>query len=248
MSSHALLPRIATALSWTVFVASAALLALLSVDAFTPGLGARLEGGLYNRLQLPVCILYLLYFFVSMAASGQAGAYIRTRFPMLLISIPYVWLLGLFDIHTQGAVAYVLHFMPSFRAVLALTLVTRFISMSRLTGLFVSYAIILTLAIYFSSIIFYLHEGGGHQPGRNRLSHRPVVVPHAGHHARRVVLRRHRSGKGRGHGGVGDGNGHVAPLHSPPHTGHPKDSDSKKQQKSKKIYCRLNHFRAGAFY
>lgn len=164
MSSHALLPRIATILSWTVFVASAALLALLSVDAFTPGLGTRLEGGLYNRLQLPVCILYLLYFFVSMAASGQAGAYIRTRFPMLLISIPYVWLLGLFDIHTQGAVAYVLHFMPSFRAVLALTLVTRFISMSRLTGLFVSYAIILTLAIYFSSIIFYLHEGNGVNP------------------------------------------------------------------------------------
>lgn len=160
MSSHALLPRIATALSWTVFVASAALVALLSVDAFTPGLGTRLEGGLYNRLQLPVCILYLLYFFVSMAASGQAGAYLRTRFPMLLISIPYVWLLGLFDIHTQGAVAYVLHFMPSFRAALALTLVTRFISMSRLTGLFVSYAIILALAIYFSSIIFYLHEGG----------------------------------------------------------------------------------------
>lgn len=164
MSSHALLPRIATALSWTVFVASAPLVALLSVDAFTPGLGTRLEGGLYNRLQLPVCILYLLYFFVSMAASGQAGAYMRTHFPMLLISIPYVWLLGLFDIHTQGAVAYVLHFMPSFRAALALTLVTRFISMSRLTGLFVSYAIILALAIYFSSIIFYLHEGGGVNP------------------------------------------------------------------------------------
>lgn len=158
--------RIAGALRIAVLVASVGLIVLISIDVFTQGLDFPFTG-LYMKCQVPVCILYLADFFVELFFSGHRGKYLSRHWFYFLISIPYSWIVQRLGLHPTGVEAYILHFMPTLRATFALAIVVGFVSKNPVIGLFASYASILLLAIYFSSLIFFLHEGGGINPGVN---------------------------------------------------------------------------------
>lgn len=145
-------------LGGAVLVASLTLIVLISVDVFSRRPDA-LFHGLYMRFQMPVCIVYLAYFIANMIFARRKGHYFRHNFYFLLLSIPYSWLLSLTSYFPTGIWGYVIHSVPTLRAVLALAVVTSFVSKNRFIGLFASYILILALAVYFSSLIFYIYEG-----------------------------------------------------------------------------------------
>lgn len=150
--------KILGTLRFLVLVASIAIIIMISVDAFHPHFNF-LSPSTYMAVQPAVCGIYLADFFASLAYSERKWHFFATHFVMFLISIPFTWLLSLADIHLTGIWAYVLHFVPTLRAVLALTIVVGFVSKNKVIGLFASYVTILILVVYFSSVIFYLREG-----------------------------------------------------------------------------------------
>lgn len=147
-------------LRWATLAASIWIIVIISVEAFTPHIHFLDAGSLYDRSQLPVCLVFLLYFFASLYYAPGRTLYFRHNMFILVVSLPYTVIFNWLSWHPTGAVQYFFHFIPTFRAVLAMTIVTKFFYTSRIAGLFISYAIILLMTVYFSSIIFYLHESG----------------------------------------------------------------------------------------
>lgn len=142
-----------------VLLVSAGVIVLISLDVFAPGVSV-FAGGMYSRVQLWVCMLYLLDFFVELWVSENRRHYLATHFLYFLISIPYTFISESFGIDYGPVASSVLHFMPTARAALALAIVVGYVSSNRIIGLFASYVSILLLVVYFSSLIFFECEKG----------------------------------------------------------------------------------------
>ncbi len=151
--------RVLGILRGAVLAVSVGIIVMISIDAFHPHFNF-LNPSFYMASQPYVCAIYLLDFFTELYYSPARGRYFGHHFFFFIISIPFTWVLSRFSIHPTGIWGYVLHFVPTLRAVFALAIVMGFVSKNRLIGLFASYLTILFLAVYFSSVIFYLHEGG----------------------------------------------------------------------------------------
>ncbi|MBD5233805.1 MAG: two pore domain potassium channel family protein [Bacteroidales bacterium] len=150
--------RILGILRIAVLIVSVGIIALISVDAFHPHFSI-FSPGLYMASQPYVCTIFLIDFFASLLYATHKRSYFFRHILFFIISIPYTWILSHLNIHPAGIWSYILHFLPTLRAVLALAIVMGFVSTNKLIGLFASYITILLLAIYFSSVVFYLHEG-----------------------------------------------------------------------------------------
>lgn len=140
-----------------VLFISVLLIVLISFDAFSSDTNF-LTDGLYMRVQLPVCLVYLLYFAWGLYTSANRKVFLRQRWIFFIISIPYGWIMNVAGIAIGGTIGYILHLMPTVRAVLALAIVVAALSSDKVTSLFWTYLTILLLCIYFASLIFYLHE------------------------------------------------------------------------------------------
>lgn len=147
-----------------VLIVSFILIALISLDAFNTGVQF-LKNDLYMKLQVPICILFLTDFFVALAFSPDRKGYLKRNWLFFLVSIPYTALIHALGLHVDGTWGYILHFVPTLRATLAVAIVIGFVSTNKVIGLFASYLAIMVIAIYFSSIIFFLYEGNGVNPG-----------------------------------------------------------------------------------
>lgn len=148
---------VARVLDFGVLAVSLALIVIISIDAFAPH-AAPQGRGFYRLVQLPFCVLFLADFFAQLYLSPQRRRFFRRNFVILFISFPYGIILGAFGIAPISFGVAILHYLPTLRAVLAMAYVASFISRDRLIGLFASYALILILAIYFASLIFFLSE------------------------------------------------------------------------------------------
>ncbi len=155
---------IQTTLRVAVLVVSFVLIALISLDAFNTGIEF-LKNDLYMKLQVPICILFLTDFFVSLIFSENRKEYLKRNWLFFLVSIPYTAIIHAMGLHVDGTWGYILHFVPTLRATLAVAIVIGFVSTNKVIGLFASYLSIMVIAIYFSSLIFFLYEGGGVNPG-----------------------------------------------------------------------------------
>lgn len=142
-----------------VLLASVLLIVLISLNVFTPDLDM-LSPKAYSRAQLPVCTIYIAEYLFALYCSPHRARFFRHNLLTLLICIPYMTILHALGINFTGLPAYIIHYMPMLRAVFAMVIVTRFVSTNRIVGLFAAYILILILAIYFSSLIFYLAEKG----------------------------------------------------------------------------------------
>lgn len=164
VSARAVLTAVSKVTRILVVLASALLVAAISVDAFATD-GDILLRGFYRSVQLPVCVVFLIGFFVDMYVSPRRARYFFSHLIILVLSIPYTAIVGAAGVKFGATASYVIHFVPTVRAVMALVVLVVFISKNRLVGFFLSYVLILALMVYFSSLIFFLYEGAGANPG-----------------------------------------------------------------------------------
>lgn len=150
-----------TAINILVVAVSVTVVLILSIDAFDPNVFF-MSNDLYGKIQLPVCIIYIAYFFFSMWKSPKRHRYFWRHLYILVLSIPYSLIFQLlpFHVHCPEPVTYAMHFLPASRAVLAMAFIVTFASKDRIFGIFISYSTILVLVVYFASLIFYIHESG----------------------------------------------------------------------------------------
>lgn len=144
-------------------LAAFCLVGVMSVDAFHIE-SDFLRHSLYARMQLPVCVVFLLDFFVNMFFAEHRGLYLRRNILFLLFSIPYSYILFHCGVHLTGVGAYVLHLIPTLRAIMAMWILVRALAKNPLLGFLLSYIAVMLLMVYFGSIIFYIYEGHGANP------------------------------------------------------------------------------------
>lgn len=141
-----------------VMVLSLLLITYISYDTFEniPFLTNRT----YMRFQLWVCIAFMADFFIEFAFSQNKLSYLKHRWLFLLISIPYLNLIRLYDISMPQDVLYYLRFVPLIRGAYALVIVVGYVSTNRATTLLTQYVAILLTSMYIGSLLFYYQEVG----------------------------------------------------------------------------------------
>lgn len=139
-----------------VLVLSLGLIVFISYDTFAniPLLTDRT----YMWFQFIVCILFLTDFFISLGMSPDKRHYAATHWFFLLISIPYLNIIDMFNLELSQEAMYYLGFVPLVRGAYSLAMVVGYISSNRATSIVSSYGIILASIIYFAALIFYRQE------------------------------------------------------------------------------------------
>lgn len=143
---------------WIIIVLSILLIVFISVDTFT-GVNF-LESHRYMTFQFWVCIVFITDFFIELGIADNRWHYFRSHFIYLLLSIPYLSLINIFDIQLTAEQMFFVRFIPLARGVMAMTIVVGAIFRNRLTSFLASYLVTLASFIYLGSLIFYYCESG----------------------------------------------------------------------------------------
>lgn len=143
-------------LRWVVFGLSVALIVFISVDTFMQR--PFLSNPVYMRFQLSVCVIFILEFFAQMLLADRKWHFFWHNIVFLLVSIPYLNIITHYNVQLSEQQLYFVRFIPLLRAAYAMALVVRYVSTSRIVGIFWSYVSIVLLVVYFSSLIFFEQE------------------------------------------------------------------------------------------
>ena len=114
----------------------------------------------YMTFQLWVCVFFIIDFFVELAFAPDRWRYIAHRIVFLLLSIPYLNIIGLLDIQMSDTALYFVRFIPLARGALAMSIVIGYLSSNAISSLFLSYIVIMVMVTYFCSLIFFQEEYG----------------------------------------------------------------------------------------
>src|SRR5690554_3400982 len=91
-------------------LASLVLIGSISFQAFT-GTPFSVDN-IYNKIQLGVCIYFLLDFSLQLFIAHRRWRFFARNFILILLSIPYSYLLQYFYFDFSTEVLYVIHFLP----------------------------------------------------------------------------------------------------------------------------------------
>jgi hypothetical protein len=116
------------------------------------------EQPVYMSIQLTVCILFLVDFFVEWSMSSRRGHFFRTHLLFLLISIPYLNIVKATDMQLPHTALVVLRFIPLVRGVYVLLMIVGWFTSRRATTLFFSYLLLVVSMVFFASLVFYEME------------------------------------------------------------------------------------------
>lgn len=141
-----------------VLLLSVVLVVWISIDTFKKV--DFLASSSYMTFQLWVCMFFFIDFFVEMYCAENKWRYFRHRILFLLLSIPYLNIINLLDIHLSADAIYFVRFIPLGRSALAMSIVFGYLSSNAVTSLFVSYISIIVMITYFCSLIFFQREMG----------------------------------------------------------------------------------------
>lgn len=155
--SPARFTRLRNTLEVLAVMAGVVLLAALSWEIiggreshFSPG---------YLRIQFVVCLLFLLDFFVEWAAAERKGRYFWRNLLFLLISIPWLNILGWCGIEVTRDWGVVVGLMPMLRAFLAMVIIVRWLVRgNKMRRLLVAYVFTVVVFTYISGLVFYEYE------------------------------------------------------------------------------------------
>ncbi len=139
-----------------VLILSVLLIVFISVDTFKKI--NFLENTSYMHFQFWVCIVFIIDFFIELHYAADKLRFFRHRLAFLLLSIPYLNIIDLFDIQLTPDALYFVRFIPLARGALALAIVIGYVSSNAVTSLFMSYISIMLLVTYFCSLIFFQKE------------------------------------------------------------------------------------------
>ncbi|MEG2613953.1 MAG: ion channel [Alistipes sp.] len=110
----------------------------------------------YMAIQFIVCVLFLLDFFVRFATAARRTKFFLWNVWFLVISIPYLNLIGWLDLPRDAAM--LIGIMPLLRAFLALYVVIRWFVVNKIRRLFAAYLFTVVLFTYISALIFFDYE------------------------------------------------------------------------------------------
>lgn len=139
-----------------VLLLSILLVVGISIDTFK-------DVAFYNqprflKLQLMVCLFFLFDFFVEFFMSTRKRRYLWTHAVFFFVSIPYQFIISYFNIELPPELNYILRFAPLTRGGYALAIVIGWFTSNRVTGMFITYLLILVSTLYFVSMSFYVVE------------------------------------------------------------------------------------------
>lgn len=140
-----------------VVVASVVLLIALSIEIIgTPkGVFSRW----YINMQGIICAIFLVDFFLIMFLEKRPFVYLISHLPILIISLPYLWLLPSFKHSINSEWSILLGLMPQLRAFLALYIVLRWIvKKPTVRRLFYAYVLTVATLTYIAALLFYNSE------------------------------------------------------------------------------------------
>ena len=148
--------KLSNDLNLLVFALALALVVFISIDTFLQK--PFLTNPVYMRFQLWVCVAFVLEFFVQVYLADDHWRYFWHNIGFLLVSVPYLNIITQFHLQLDEQQLYFLRFVPLLRAAFAMALVIRYVSTSRIVGIFWSYVSIVFMMVYFSSLIFFEQE------------------------------------------------------------------------------------------
>ncbi len=145
-------------MNFIVLLLSIVLIVWISLDTFRQV--EFVQNGAYMKFQFWVCVFFILDFFVELGFSDDKWHLFRHRIVFLLLSIPYLNIINLMDIHLSHDAIYFVRFIPLARGALAVSIVIGYLSTNAITSLFISYISIILMVTYFCSLIFFQQEAG----------------------------------------------------------------------------------------
>lgn len=148
--------KLSNDLNLLVFALALALVVFISVDTFMQK--PFLTNPVYMRFQLWVCVIFVIEFFVQVYLADRHWHYFWHNIGFLLVSVPYLNIIARFNLQLDEQQLYFLRFVPLLRAAFAMALVIRYVSTSRIVGIFWSYVSIVFMMVYFASLIFFEQE------------------------------------------------------------------------------------------
>ncbi len=140
----------------SVLLLSLFLIIIISIDTFKNF--AFYEEPKFMSVQLWICLLFLLDFFLEWFMAEKKWHYLVTHFVFFLVSIPYWTIIDYFGWTFDSQVTYLLRYIPLVRGGYALAIVIGWLTSNRATGLFLSYLLTLVATVYFASVIFFVFE------------------------------------------------------------------------------------------
>lgn len=140
-----------------VMLLSLAIIVFISYDTFQNI--PFLQNSTYMTFQFWVCIVFLADFILELCLAEDKGEYLKYHWFYLLISIPYLNIINIFQIQFEPTTLYYIRFIPLIRGAYALAMVVGYFSSDKAISLIAQYAVILLSILYFSSLIFYYVEG-----------------------------------------------------------------------------------------
>lgn len=145
---------------WTmhtlVLVLSVLLIVYISADTFESD--DFLANSRYMTFQFWVCMVFITDFFMDMYFAASKWRYVGHNFMFLLLSIPYLNIVGLAGVELSAEALYFVRFIPLARGALALSIVFGYFSKNAVSSFMVSYLVMLLMVVYFCSLIFYRFE------------------------------------------------------------------------------------------
>ena len=145
-------------MNFIVLLLSVVLIVWISIDTFYQV--EFLRNGAYMKFQFWVCVFFILDFFVELGFAKDKWRLFRHRIVFLLLSVPYLNIINLLDIHLSHDAIYFVRFIPLARGALAVSIVIGYLSTNAITSLFMSYISIMLMVTYFCSLIFFQQEAG----------------------------------------------------------------------------------------
>lgn len=112
----------------------------------------------YMKVQLAICVLFLVDFVLELFLAEHKVRYLSTHFIFLLVAIPYQNIIAYMEWPLSPEVSYMMRFIPLVRGGYAMAIVVGWLTYNRASGLFVSYLTSLLATVYFSSLAFYVIE------------------------------------------------------------------------------------------
>lgn len=139
-------------------VASLVLIVSISFEAFS---NAAFSGNtIYTKIQLGVCLYFLVDFFLLLLISPDRWRFFFRNFILIILSVPYFYLFTRFSLNFSSEVLYLIRFLPIIRGGAALVILVQMIVSNRISGLFITYLAIFFSITYFETLIFYVFESG----------------------------------------------------------------------------------------
>lgn len=144
---------------------SIVLIACISLESFQ--YGRHMSSSVYLAIQFWICAYFLVEFFVLLLRSKSKRRFFWRYLILVVLSVPYLFIIGHFSIDVSPEAAYLLRFLPVVRGGVALVILAGMLTRNRINSLFFSYIVLFFALIYFQTLIFYIFEAGVNHQVKN---------------------------------------------------------------------------------